>query len=61
MEEWEEDQKIRFIGITKYPKNSKTKIKEQIKSTRGPSENLSQESIKLKIRNELKQCPLQIR
>ena len=41
MEEWEEDQKIRFIGITKYPKNSKTKIKEQIKSTRGPSENLS--------------------
>ena len=41
MEEWEGDQKIRFIGITKYPKNSKTKIKEQIKSTRGPSENLS--------------------
>lgn len=41
MEEWEGDQKIRFNGITKYPKNSKTKIKEQIKSTRGPSENLS--------------------
>ena len=34
MEEWEGDQKIRFNGITKYPKNSKTKIKEQIKSTR---------------------------
>ena len=41
MEEWEGDQKIRLIGITKYPKNSKTKIKEQIKSTQGPSENLS--------------------
>lgn len=61
MEEWEGDQKIRFIGIMKYPKNFKTIIKEQIKSTRGPSKNLSQESIKLKIRNELKQCPLQIR
>lgn len=41
MEEWEGDQKIRFIGIMKYPKNFKTIIKEQIKSTRGPSKNLS--------------------